>query len=544
MLPAPIIYGLIIFLVIVIIGLLVVLLSYKSHLETVSDEEGSFEKDVSGYKTLYDFCNRITRNLEGLSELNFYSNSLLSSLKKIPEFIIVGSIYTKDNDLYFSAVKPENLPESEYRQLIKSSVEHFSKVTQINVSNLNFLESLQIYERYVSLPDIKSNIKFSLQKVHSVPVLNFVITNSEQKERDFKKISILATENYLNLELSLREFASQNLTFVSNIFDKFKEGILIISNGKELIYANNIARRTLNIVSTPVNTKKIFSKIAGDTSGEVSISLLNNSLISKKMTLSEKIMYFVSYNLGNNLHLISFHDVSEEERTAKLRVDNTNMMVHDLRSPLTVIKDAADILIKRDSQLKKSQKEEMLTDIKGSALSLLNTVNNLLDVSKIESDDFAINKKLEDLSKFVTTKGEHYRGTLEKRAIKYYIKVPKTPIFAKYDPELMERVLNNLVSNANKYTKKGSIKLTLTRVGKQAQISISDTGLGMSAQRKKEIFHKFIKAGTPVNKSFKSTGLGLVIAKSIIEKHGGSISVDSKEGKGSTFTFVIPIADK
>jgi len=274
-----------------------------------------------------------------------------------------------------------------------------------------------------------------------------------------------------------------------------------------------------------------------------------HSVVNKKLKIANLkskncFLYIKAIDIDKDNLLVYLQDITAQEKLKQTRKDNTNMMVHDLRAPLTVIKDVADVLIKRGKELKNSQKDEMLVDIKSSAQTLLNSVNNLLDVAKIESDEFIVSKNLQDFGKFVRLKSEHFKSVVKKRGIEFFVKVPKQSVYAEFDPILLERVLNNLISNANKYTKKGSIEVKMETKGKKAVVSIKDTGIGMSSKRKKELFSKFIQPGKPVSKSFKSSGLGLVIAKSIIEKHKGTINVKSSEGRGSTFTFTLPLSEK
>lgn len=218
-----------------------------------------------------------------------------------------------------------------------------------------------------------------------------------------------------------------------------------------------------------------------------------------------------------------------------------NMVLHDLRTPLTVISGNSDILLKRDKQLKKSDKVKIYKDIKHSASRLNTIVNNLLDVARIERGKVKLNMKNADCVNFFTREVETFRNLVESRGLKYVVKAPKEEIIINFDADVTARILDNLISNANKYSEKGSITVSLKKEKGSAVFSIKDTGIGLSKAQRKLLFNKFEQFAHPVDGKQKSTGLGLVISKSLVEAQGGKISVKSDLGKGSEFIFKLPL---
>jgi|GEM_PF-2253690 len=221
--------------------------------------------------------------------------------------------------------------------------------------------------------------------------------------------------------------------------------------------------------------------------------------------------------------------------------DYINMVLHDLRTPLTVINGNSDILLKRDKELKSTDKIKIYKDIKHSVSRLSTIVNNLLDVARMERGKVKLNMKNADCVKFFNREVETFRNIVESRNLKYIVKPPKGEIIINFDADVTARVLDNLISNANKYTEKGSITVSLKKGKNYAVFSIKDTGIGLSKSQKKLLFNKFEQFAHPVDGNQKSTGLGLVISKSLVEAQGGKILVNSKLGKGSEFIFKLPL---
>jgi K+-sensing histidine kinase KdpD len=218
-----------------------------------------------------------------------------------------------------------------------------------------------------------------------------------------------------------------------------------------------------------------------------------------------------------------------------------NMVLHDLRTPLTVINGTSSILLKRGSKLKPTQIRGLYKDIKHSAAKLNSILNNLLDVARIQSGRVKITKRETEIVKFFKENVEDFRSLIEDRGIKYVVKAPKTQIKAHIDTGVTARILDNLISNANKYTEKGSIKVLLSKHKNKLKFTVKDTGIGMTAEEKEQLFNKFVQVAKPVDAGQKSTGLGLVIVKQLVHEQGGKIGVNSTKNKGSEFYFTLPI---
>jgi len=217
------------------------------------------------------------------------------------------------------------------------------------------------------------------------------------------------------------------------------------------------------------------------------------------------------------------------------------MAAHDLRSPLIAIQGYSEMLLEQMKLDKDSDTGKMLNRIYTSSNFMLHLVNDLLDLSAIESGKVKLNLKDANLNKLI----EECIALNTSQAVKKHITIayqPQEMPPVVCDPEKMEQVVNNLITNAIKYSEQNTrIQVSLSHNDKEATIKVKDQGVGISPEEIKALFTPFSKGGSKSTSGEKSTGLGLAIAKRIILEQKGDISVESEKGKGSSFFVKLPI---
>ena len=210
---------------------------------------------------------------------------------------------------------------------------------------------------------------------------------------------------------------------------------------------------------------------------------------------------------------------------------------HELRTPLNGIIGIAESLIDGAAGSVGPAMKENLSLVVSSGKRLASLVNDILDFSRLRNRDIELSVKPVDLGQIVQVVLAVSRPLLKGRNIELVNRVGADIPAVLADENRLEQVLHNLLGNAVKFTEKGSITVSAQADGEQVKVSVRDTGVGIPGDRQGAIFESFEQADASTQRMYGGTGLGLSITKDIIELHGGSISVESKPGEGSVFTF-------
>ncbi len=220
----------------------------------------------------------------------------------------------------------------------------------------------------------------------------------------------------------------------------------------------------------------------------------------------------------------------------------THMIIHDLRNPITAVMGGIDLLLMTMADQMDETQKHLLENTRHSSQMLVELVNELLDINKIEAGKFVLNLGTVDLYRLLSESLNAIKATaeLEKQHLALAPAPEHTTVIG--DEHLLRRVIANLLSNALKYTPaNGTISGSLTHEGDSIVVRITDTGPGIPEKERERIFEKF----TQVQEKHiqrQGTGLGLTFCQLAVNAHGGQIWVESEEGEGSTFAFRLPVA--
>jgi len=214
---------------------------------------------------------------------------------------------------------------------------------------------------------------------------------------------------------------------------------------------------------------------------------------------------------------------------------------HELRSPLNAILGFADILMEEvDGPLSASAREEV-EQIRGSGAHLLALINDILELSALESGQLKLSRGRVDLTALANEVVREARGLVGEKRLA--VRIEGDPqVVARVDGRRVRQILGNLVNNAIKFTQQGHVVVRVLREGGLASLSVSDTGPGISPQERAVIFREY-KQAKGERQRRRGTGLGLAIARRLVLLHHGSISVESELGRGSTFKVLLPIGN-
>lgn len=342
---------------------------------------------------------------------------------------------------------------------------------------------------------------------------------------------------------------------LAGIIAAMTDGVFMVDLEYDLVISNPAVVDMLQLpVAKVVTTFDIVDSLAGkvDVRTKIDEALAKNMPIEvPEVYLHDKVMNItltpVRDKSGEHRGVaVILHDVTSEKSLEKLRQEFTAMMVHELRAPLTAVRWSSEGLLKSlndtKAHLEEAKIKDSMTTIDLAATNMLELVNDLLDVAKIEAGKFDLNIQEYDLASTVKETIKAFEPQAESKHLALnYIGPEKQTV--KFDRVRITQVITNLLSNSIKYTDSGQVDLNVSVEEKEKRvvISVKDTGIGVSHEDLSVLFSKF-KQLKSFDSSRKGTGLGLVVSKGIVEAHGGQIWAESAgENLGSTFHFSLPL---
>jgi len=376
---------------------------------------------------------------------------------------------------------------------------------------------------------------------------------------DTKSALELLRDDFNELRRKDRE-QSQNLM---NIFESMQVGIVIIEKSThKIVFANTMAVEMMQTKIDDLIGKKCHTHLCPGQEGECPITDLGKTVENAERILRKsdgteiQILKNVrSIEFQNTQCLLeSFIDISVRKKEEKLLIEREqqlrelnatkdkffSIIGHDLRSPFNSIIGFSELINKEAKGLDISEIENYAGIISSSAGQTLKLLNNLLEWARIQQGRIVFEPEQLVLNELTKEVLEFAADSAGKKSISLINSV-KPGISVNADKNMLKTILRNLVSNAIKFTHTGGkVEVSAESKEKEIQVSVSDTGVGIKQENIKELFRIDSEFSTQGTNNEKGTGLGLILCKEFVEKHGGKIGVESKEGKGSTFNFSLP----
>ncbi|MBM2817693.1 MAG: Response regulator receiver modulated diguanylate cyclase with sensor [Parcubacteria group bacterium] len=384
----------------------------------------------------------------------------------------------------------------------------------------------------------------------------------------------------------LQDVVKMEQSKLNAMVESMADGVVMTDTDYRIMVVNPAAKKAIGIEEKKeIDIFDFIDKLGGrfDIKGRLEESMkLSKPYASDRILLGDKFYQFFVFPVRSSMALsegkvlggvVIFHDVTKEMEVEKLRDDFTHMIVHELRSPLDSIRKISEVL--REGSMKANAKgsKEYLQMIYQNSSGMLELVNNILDLAKLDAGKFEIRREPSNIKDIVKNRVDFFDLYAKDVKVKLHAIFDKQlPTVADFDPAGIKQVLNNLISNAVKFTRSGGIvNITVfqhkvgNKINEEFQalsgeapvllsengfkdapsslvIAVSDSGIGIPKDGIGQLFNKFKQLGGNLVGAKKGTGLGLAIAKGIVEGHGGAIGAVSEEGVGSTFYFMLPLA--
>jgi len=232
------------------------------------------------------------------------------------------------------------------------------------------------------------------------------------------------------------------------------------------------------------------------------------------------------------------------EEAMKIKSDFTSTVSHELRTPLAAIKEGIAIVLDGTTGALNAEQKDFLSLAKRNVDRLARLINDVLDFQKLEAQKMVFNIQENDINELVKEVHNTMAPLADKKNLGFALQLEEGLPRVKFDRDRIVQVLTNLVSNAIKFTEKGSIVIASSRGDNVIQVSVKDSGPGIKEEDMGNLFQQFRQLEKITERKTGGTGLGLAISKEIIEKHKGRIWAESEFGKGTTFWFILPVKAK
>ncbi len=241
--------------------------------------------------------------------------------------------------------------------------------------------------------------------------------------------------------------------------------------------------------------------------------------------------------------IFAFRDISADRLVEQLKSSFVSTVSHELRAPLTSIYGFAETLLRDDVQFGEAERVTFLRYIVRESERLTGIVDALLNVARLDAGDLQVNVAPTDVGAVASEAIDAVRGS-ESNGRSFVLDVPAEPLAAEADPDKLRQVLSILLENAVKYSQTdGRITVEARRRRETVEVNVVDEGIGIPEAEQDRIFRKFYRGEGVGNGAPGGTGLGLFIARELVAAMGGSIRVRSAEGRGSSFSFELPLAE-
>jgi PAS domain S-box-containing protein len=480
---------------------------------------------------------------------------ITGSLGEVLDYNTASYMIIEDNHILFHSFISKSVNHQFIKDVKKQMLKAFSTMLNSDISGKYVAET-------ISGTVLDDTLEISVESFFNLPLViegkvAGVINISSPKKglytEDETKILYTITRQAADHFSKLKKLLQEEKRRLNAMVSSMADGVIMLDKDIQPIVFNPAAQKMLGLESVKNPT---ILDIANSLSGKIDLrnkldeALKMDKIVEQKdIFLENKALHLlispVKDSKGELLgSAVLFRDVTAQKELEQMRDEFTAMMVHELRAPLTTIKGTTDMII-NEKRISPEAKNKLLATMKQDSEHMLDLVGELLDVAKIEAGKFQIEPAENNLAQTIKEVALKFAPQAQQKGLQMQVNLDKNIHLISFDKLRIGQVLNNLLSNAIKYTDKGLIRISLVKKPEFLVVSVTDSGAGMSPQEVAGLFSKFKQFGKGKSGKIKGTGLGLVIAKGIIETHGGKIWAESQgREKGSTFSFSLPIIQK
>lgn len=528
----------------IIFGMIAVWLSVSKDRERkIFLQEGALQKDKVNKLTILTQIQNRTAYLEDMEKV---IDVIMETVRKLFPYSTASSMVIKDKNIIFKTYVEEQISK-EYIQKIRESM-------LLSISTLGKTMPEDIDERIYGVSLNGSNASSFLSSFHIPLILaskvEALIHLSSTKEGLYKdkdmEILYQIMEQASSRITEFREVIDTERDKLTSLVRSIGDGIFVIDNKNNLILINNATIKILGIEKADMGFFDVINAFPAklDLISKVNNVILNNTPLKiSEIKVKDKIINIFINPIENNRASVVMHDITQDKKEETQKEDFMHIMVHELRAPITTIKDSAELIITTHDSLEKEKQLKFLEIIHTQSKIILDQISSILDTAKLDAGRFTIQKTEGDIGKLIKSEVAAFMPQAVKKHILLNYNLPNPLPLTYFDPIRITQTINNLLSNSIKFTPEGGeVKIEAdTSLDKFIVISVTDNGIGIPQEQQQYLFSKFSQAkATPEKLTKLGTGLGLYVVKGIVEAHGGKVWVKSIPTQGTTISFTLP----
>ena len=424
----------------------------------------------------------------------------------------------------------------------------------------SILSQLRYEKKYVLTKDTLLHDQFLSAKGDSTKFLSelFLIVDTPEKKDTLSRVKThyQRFQSLIDKEIAyVRGNQNYSKRWSEQEIEKASDGILEELKKLEVYARRDIQRRMKMLGESSASARKLVITMSAIAVilGVATSFWITRSITKPLTVLMEKIKEISKGIFDVNLNIPSPPEISElteafNSMCGKLKVvdkmksDFFASMSHELRTPLTSIKEGINLLQDGVGGAIPEKQKRLLAILSQESKRLINLVNSVLDLSKMEAGMMTYAFEPGSLAPLIERATTELTPLVEAKKITLKKEISETLPVIKIDRERILQVVRNLIGNAVKFTPEGGqVRVTARLVNRELEVSVSDTGPGITRENLTTIFEKFHQAGLKNSEYIKGTGLGLAVVKHVVLAHGGRVWAESKPGQGSSFIFVLPV---
>lgn len=434
----------------------------------------------------------------------------------------------------------------------------------------------EIYKKFLTyVPDLSSallKLKNALQEAGCssenidklVNKIREEVLEKQKAKLDTEEFESLKKEN-AELQRELEKLNIKNKTLseakerLDNILRYMSEGLIVVDPQGKILMVNSAAETVLGITNKDIGKSikevikdehllslvKSFS-VDKEGSAEQDIELFSQNESTKKVLRMSSAV--VEDHNGRTVGMVTMlNDITKQKEIEKLKSDFVSSVTHELRTPLIALDKSISLLASKSAGQVDENQEQFLSMAQRNLKRLTLLINDLLDLSKLEAGKMELKRQPVAIERIINESIEGLDAWAKTKSIKIEKRIQEGIPEINIDYQRINQVLVNLISNGIKFTPhngKITVEASLRKENEEIAVSVQDTGIGIAKEELLKIFDKFYQSARGTFYDVSGTGIGLSIAKELVELHGGKIWAESEENQGAKFIFTLPLTNK